>query len=85
MAASSSTADWNEPRLIARSVMSAKKRSTKLIECRGRREVHLPARPLGEPVADQRGFVSAVIINGDLDVEVGGTLRSTSSRSLRNS
>ena len=31
----------------------------------------MPARALGKPVADQLGFVGAVIVHDDVDVEVG--------------
>jgi len=31
----------------------------------------MPARPLGEPVADQFGLVSSVIVHDDVDVEIG--------------
>ena len=39
---------------------------------RGRREVDVPARPLGEPVADQLGLVGGVVVHHEVDVEVLG-------------
>jgi hypothetical protein len=38
---------------------------------RSRREVHMPARSLGEPVADQLGLVGSVFVHDDVDVEIG--------------
>ena len=38
----------------------------------GRREVDVPARPLGKPVADQLGFMRAVVIHDNVDIETGG-------------
>jgi adenylate cyclase len=38
--------------------------------CRGRRVVHLPARPFGEPVADRLGLVAGHVVHDDMDVEV---------------
>ena len=32
----------------------------------------MPARPLGEPVADQLGLVARRVVHDDVDVEVGG-------------
>ena len=37
---------------------------------RGRRVVHMPARPLGEPVLSQFGFVAGGVVRHDMDVEV---------------
>jgi hypothetical protein len=51
--------------------------------CRG--EVHVPAGPFREPVADELGPVRSVVVHDDVKVEVGGQLSSTSSRNLRNS
>lgn len=38
---------------------------------RGRREMDMPARPFGEPVADQRGLVGAVGVHDDVNVGIG--------------
>ena len=51
----------------------------------GRGEVDMPARPFGEPVADQRRLVGGVVVDDEMDVEIAGTLASISSRNLRNS
>jgi hypothetical protein len=60
------------PRRNCRSVSIAKKRSTWLIQgSRGRREVDVPARALGEPVADEFGLVSSGVVDDDMNVEVG--------------
>jgi hypothetical protein len=32
--------------------------------------VHVPARPFGQPFADERGFVRGVIVHGKVNVEV---------------
>ncbi len=32
----------------------------------------MPARPLGEPVADQRGLVGGVVVHDEMDVEIVG-------------
>ena len=37
---------------------------------RGRRVMHLPARPFGEPVADHLCLVGGGIVHDDMDVEV---------------
>src|SRR5215469_3901214 len=37
-------------------------------------KVQVVARPLGEPVADQRGLVGAVVVDDDVHVEIGGNL-----------
>jgi hypothetical protein len=37
----------------------------------GRREVHMPARALGEPVADRLGLVDGAVVHHDMDVEIG--------------
>jgi hypothetical protein len=49
-----------------------------LIEPRriGRRQMHMPARPLGEPCADQRCFVGGVIVHDEMNVEFGVAPRS---------
>ena len=39
---------------------------------RGRRVMHVPARPLQEPVADQLGLMGSVIVHDDVNVEIGG-------------
>ena len=39
---------------------------------RCRREVSMPARTLGKPVADQLGLVRAVVVHDDVDIEIGG-------------
>ena len=33
--------------------------------------MHVPARALGEPIADQFGFVCAVVVHDDVNLEVG--------------
>lgn len=33
--------------------------------------MHVPARALGEPVADRPGFVGCVVVHDDVNVEVG--------------
>jgi len=35
-------------------------------------KMHMPPGPLGEPVADQPGFVGAVIVHDDVDIEIRG-------------
>src|SRR5712671_5694321 len=37
-----------------------------------RREVHMPAEPFGEPVADQFGLMARGIVHDDVNVEIGG-------------
>ena len=34
--------------------------------------MHMPARALGEPIADQLCFVHAVVVHDDVNVEIGG-------------
>src|SRR5260221_8775410 len=36
----------------------------------GGREMDMPARPFGEPVADQRGFVRGVVVHDKMEVEI---------------
>ena len=35
----------------------------------GRCEMDMPARPFGEPVADQRGLVRGVVVHDEMDLE----------------
>src|SRR5258708_40000692 len=80
MAASNAAVERWAPRLICWSVSKAKKRSTWLIHdadvgvkcsgCRG--EVHMPAEPFGEPVADQFGLMARGIVHDGVDVGIGG-------------
>src|SRR5258708_39892259 len=80
MAASNAAVERWAPRLICWSVSKAKKRSTWLIHdadvgvkcsgCRG--EVHMPAEPFGEPVADQFGLMARGIVHDGVNVEIGG-------------
>src|SRR5581483_12312856 len=35
----------------------------------GWREMDMPARPFGEPVADQRGLVRGVVVHDEMDIE----------------
>ena len=51
----------------------------------GRREVGVPAGPLGEPVADQLGLVARGIVHDDVDVEIGRHVVLDPSRNRRNS
>ena len=37
---------------------------------RSRREVQVKARPLGQPAPDQLGFVRAVVIQDEMDLEI---------------
>ena len=48
--------------------------------CAGRGEVDVPARSLGEPVADQRGLVGGVVVHDQMHVEIGGNVRLRSRR-----
>src|SRR6516225_6346025 len=36
----------------------------------GRREMDVPARPFGEPVADQRSLVGGVVVHDEMDIEI---------------
>lgn len=38
----------------------------------GRSEVNVPARPLGQPVADRLGLVGGVVVHDEMNVEIGG-------------
>ena len=40
--------------------------------CAGGRQMHMPARPLGQPVADQRGLVGGVVVHDQMHVEIAG-------------
>ena len=40
-----------------------------------RREVHMPAEPFGEPVADQFGLMARRIVHDDVNVEIGGHMQ----------
>jgi hypothetical protein len=53
---------------------------------RGRsREVWVPARPFGDPVADRFGLVARRVVQNEANVGVSGHIRSTVSRNRRNS
>jgi hypothetical protein len=58
--------------LSARSVSSAKKRSTWLIHDADVGVKCTCQRALGEPVSNELGLVRAVVIHDDMDVETGG-------------
>jgi len=73
MAASNAAVERWAPRLICWSVSKAKKRSTWLIhDADVGGEVHMPAEPFGEPVADQFGLMARGIVHDDVNVEIGG-------------
>lgn len=38
----------------------------------GGREMDMPARPFGEPVADQWGLVRGVVVHDEMDMETAG-------------
>lgn len=40
--------------------------------CAGRREVSVPARTFGQPVADRLGLVGGIVVHDELDVEIDG-------------
>ena len=67
-------ADRGEDAALEGSLGQQRKKAFNLVEPgrRGGREVHMPARALQEPIADQLGFVRAVVVHDNVDVEIGG-------------
>lgn len=59
-------------RLILRSVMRAKKRSTLVEPGSWLGRVDMPARALEQPVADPSRLVGGVIVHDKMNIEIGG-------------
>ena len=60
------------PRRICFSVRLAKKLDLVDPGCRCRRVVHLPAWPLGEPIADRLRLMARHVVDDDVQVEIVG-------------
>src|SRR5216684_481514 len=51
----------------------------------GRGQMHMPARPARQPVADQRRLVRGIVVDDEMQSRSRSTFASISSRNLRNS